>query len=490
MSTISKSENRSYRRSLSLVLSMAAEKLFPDYRILLGYCIGDSYFYNIDNGHPDSKKDVDALKKEMLSIIDQNLPIEYKEIPFLEAEKYFEKKKLSDMKKLLETKCFQKVLVSAIGNFYELYQGKTVNSTGELKVFDLIPYGEGFMLQFPSSKDMSKIPVFEDSPKISEIFKLYKDWGKLVNVTCAGDINKKILDRKISDFINISETFQTQNYHDVAVQISRKPEVKVVLIAGPSSSGKTTSAKKLSLQLQALGYNPKVISLDNYYVNRDKTPKDEEGNYDYECLESLDVKQFNDDLLNLFNGKEINVPTYDFKVGARYYDGSKMKLEENDILVMEGIHGLNDKLTSEIPAEYKFKVYLSALTALNIHDHYRISTSDNRLIRRIVRDSKYRGKTAAQTISMWDSVQRGEQLYIFPFQNNADAVINTALDYELAVLKVYAEPLLECVRPDQEEYSEAQRLLLFLRNFSSLPEKNVPPQSIIREFIGGSAFKY
>jgi len=292
------------------------------------------------------------------------------------------------------------------------------------------------------------------------------------------------------DFIDITETLQNKCIADIADKIKNKTDVRVVLIAGPSSSGKTTTSKKLSMQLRALGYMPKVIELDTYYIGRDLTPKDANGDYDYECLEALDVKQLNTDLVNLFNGNTIELPSYDFKEGQRFYTGKTMSLNPNDILVLEGIHGLNDKLTPLIESKYKFKIYLSALTQLNLDDHNRISTSDNRLIRRIVRDSQFRGKTASDTIKMWPSVQRGERLHIYPFQDRADAMLNTALDYELAVLKMYAEPLLRCVSPLQKEYTEASRLLRFLSNFLPIPVNYVPGQSLLREFIGGSEFKY
>jgi len=303
-------------------------------------------------------------------------------------------------------------------------------------------------------------------------------------------LNELIYTKKIKDFINITETLQNKNLADIADKIKAKGSVKVVLIAGPSSSGKTTSSKKLAMQLQVLGYNPKLIELDSYYVNREFTPVDENGDFDYECLEALDVQGLNQDLLDLFAGKEIQLPSYNFVEGKRYYTGKKIQLQENDILIMEGIHGLNEKLTSQIPSELKFKIYLSALTQLNLDDHNRIATSDNRLIRRIVRDSQFRGKSAAETIAMWPSVQKGERLHIFPFQDKADVMFNTALDYELAILKLYATPLLQAVTPMEKEYSEACRLLQFLDNFIALSEKNVPTQSLLREFIGGSDFKY
>ena len=372
-----------------------------------------------------------------------------------------------------------------------MYFGPLVNSTGTLKIFSLMKYGEGFLLRFPKSSDHSKLTVFEDQPKLFGIFKKYKQWGKQIGVTSAASLNELINNRKIEEFIDITETFQQKCIADIADQIAASNKVKVILIAGPSSSGKTTTSKKLALELRAIGYKPKVISLDCYYVGRDRNPKDENGNYDYECLEALDIPLLNQNLVDLFEGKEVIIPSYDFNEGTPYFEEkNKMKLEANDILIMEGIHGLNDKLTPLIPNELKFKIYLSALTQLNLDNHNRISTSDNRLIRRIVRDARFRGKSAATTISMWPSVHKGEVMHIFPFQNNADAILNTALDYELSVLKIYAEPLLRCVNPTQPEYAEACQLLNFLNNFAPIPPTAVPSRSIIREFIGGSAFKY
>ena len=320
---------------------------------------------------------------------------------------------------------------------------------------------------------------------------MYKEWGKRLGVTSVASLNKLVITRKINDFIDITETLQEKCIGEIASKILQKKTARVVLIAGPSSSGKTTTSKKLALELQAMGYMPKVISLDCYYVDHDRTPLDSDGKPDYECLEALDIDLLNQNLVDLFAGKEVIIPSYDFSsVKPSFPEKNKMTLSDNEILIMEGIHGLNDKLTPKIPAEMKFKIYLSALTQLNLDDHNRIPTSDNRLIRRIVRDYQFRGKSAAGTIAMWPSVQRGEDLHIFPFQNNADAILNTALDYELSVLKVYAEPLLRCVKPSEPEYSEACRLLHFLESFASIAPTAVPPRSIIREFIGGSAFRY
>lgn len=480
-----------YRRSLCLLLATAAYNLFPNSHLLVGHSLGHGYYYTLDTGNPITEEQIIALEKEMKRLVEENLPVTTKIISYEEAIDLFEKLNLTETRKQLNFVSPQKIRVNSINNFSDMYFGPLVSSTGTLKVFSLMKYGEGFLLRFPKSNDHSKLTTFEDQPKLFGIYKKYKQWGKQLEVTSAASLNELIINRKIEDFIDITETFQEKCIADIADQIAASKKVKVILIAGPSSSGKTTTSKKLALELRAIGYKPKIISLDSYYVGRDRNPKDENGNYDYECLEALDIKLLNENLMDLFDGKEVNIPSYDFNDGIQFFeDKNKMKLESNDILIMEGIHGLNDKLTPLIPNELKFKIYLSALTQLNLDNHNRISTSDNRLIRRIVRDSRFRGKSAAKTISMWPSVHKGEELHIFPFQNNADAILNTALDYELSVLKIYAEPLLRCVNPTQKEYAEACQLLSFLNNFATIPPTAVPPKSIIREFIGGSAFKY
>ena len=423
-------------------------------------------------------------------IAHRGIPIETDAIAYQDALELFERIGQIETRKQLNFICPPKITINRIDDYSDLYFGPLVPSTGKTPVFDLMPYGEGFLLRFPATADPNSLTPFEDIPQLFAVYSRYKKWGKQPGITSAADVNDLIHRRSVADFIDTVETFQQKCIADIADQIHQRGNVKTVLIAGPSSSGKTTTSKKLSLQLKALGYRPKVIELDTYYVNREQTPKDADGKYDYECLEALDVAQLNQDLMDLFNGKEIKLPTYDFVEGKRFYSGKTMKLDAQDILILEGIHGLNDKLTPLVPADYKFKIYLSALTQLNLDDHNRVPTSDNRLIRRIVRDSQFRGKSAADTIAMWDSVQRGERLHIFPFQDNADAMLNTALDYELPVLKVFAEPLLRCVSPLQKEYAEASRLLRFLNNFSPISANNVPGKSIIREFIGGSEFKY
>lgn len=479
-----------YRRSLCLILAAAAHKLFPGVRLLVGHSLGYGYYYTLETGKTPGADSIQQLHQKMSELIQQDIPIETDVIAYQDALKLFDDIGQIETRKQLNFICPPKITINRIDDYSDLYFGPLVPSTGKTPVFDLMPYGEGFLLRFPSTADSTKLLPFEDIPQLFAVYSRYKKWGKQQGITSAADVNDLIHRRSVADFIDTVETFQQKCIADIADQIHQRGNVKTVLIAGPSSSGKTTTSKKLSLQLKALGYRPKVIELDTYYVNRELTPRDAEGKYDYECLEALDIAQLNQDLMDLFAGKEIQLPTYDFVEGKRLYSGKTMKLDPQDILILEGIHGLNDKLTPLVPAEYKFKIYLSALTQLNLDDHNRVPTSDNRLIRRIVRDSQFRGKSAADTIAMWDSVQRGERLHIFPFQDNADAMLNTALDYELPVLKVFAEPLLRCVSPLQKEYAEASRLLRFLNNFSPISANNVPGKSIIREFIGGSEFKY
>ncbi|MEE1059063.1 MAG: nucleoside kinase [Treponema sp.] len=480
-----------YRRSLCLLLATAAHNLFPASHLLVGHSLGYGYYYTLDTGTPITQEQITSLENEMQRLVQEDLPVTTKTISYEDAIKLFEELNLTETRKQLNYIAPQKIRINCIDNFSDMYFGPLVRSTGTLKVFSLMQYGEGFLLRFPRSSDHSKLTTFVDQPILFGIYKKYKQWGKQIGVTSAASLNELINNRKIEEFIDITETFQQKCIADIADQIAASKKVKVILIAGPSSSGKTTTSKKLALELRAIGYKPKVISLDCYYVGRDRNPKDENGNYDYECLEALDIPLLNQNLVDLFEGKEVIIPSYDFNEGIPYFEEkNKMKLDANDILIMEGIHGLNDKLTPLIPNELKFKIYLSALTQLNLDNHNRISTSDNRLIRRIVRDARFRGKSAATTISMWPSVHKGEELHIFPFQNNADAILNTALDYELAVLKIYAEPLLRCVNPTQPEYAEVCQLLNFLNNFAPIPPTAVPSRSIIREFIGGSAFKY
>jgi uridine kinase len=426
----------------------------------------------------------------MREIIHSDMPVETKYVSYEEALGIFSNTNQPDTYRLINHTSKPKILINRIGSYADLYIQPLLDRTGILAVFELRTYGEGFLLRFPPTLHPDRLSEFEDIPQLFTIYSQSKKWGKLIGVSSVGQLNELVGTRKSKDYVEITETLQNKKIAEIADKIAERATVKVVLIAGPSSSGKTTTSKKLSMQLRVLGYEPTVISLDDYYRGVDNTPKDEEGKPDFECLEALDVPLLNEILVSLFRGDEVELPTFDFKTSSRKYTGKKFRMNDRSILILEGIHGLNDKLTPLVPKEYKYKIYLSALTQLNLDDHNRIPTSDNRLIRRIVRDAQFRGKGAAGTIAMWGSVQRGERLHIFPFQDKADVMFNTALDYELSALKIYAEPLLRAVKPTEREYSEASRLLVFLNNFSPIPSSYIPGQSILREFIGDSDFKY
>ncbi len=478
-----------YRRTLCFLLAAAAHKIYPHVRILVGHSIGYSYYYMIE-GADTADIDIHAIEQEMHDLVAQDLPIQTEWVSYAQALTLFEHSNQPDSFRLLSYNNKPKVPVNRLEDYYDLHFQPLMDRTGYLSLFKLTQYQNGFVLQFPSTADAETLPPFNDIPQLSKVYKEYKEWGKTVGVSAVGQLNQLIENRKIKDYIEISETLQNNKLADIAAQIKKKDTVKVILIAGPSSSGKTTTAKKLSVQLRVLGYEPLVISLDDYYLSRNKIPLDKDGNYDFECLEALDVPLLNEILLKLFDGEEVLLPSYNFKTGERTYNGKKLQLNTHSILILEGIHGLNPKLTPKIDPSLTYKIYLSALTQLNLDGHNRIPTSDNRLLRRIVRDAQFRGSPASVTIGMWSKVRAGEAQHIFPYQNTADSVFNTALDYELSVLKIYAEPLLRAVKPTDSAYSEASRLLIFLTNFLSVSPSFVPGQSILREFIGESDFSY
>jgi len=482
-----------YRRSLSFILAVAARDLFPGKRLYVGHSLGNSYYYTFDSGEIPAEKDIAALKEKMEALVREDLPITFKYLAYEEALEIFRKNNQTDTALLLDQRGASRIKINECKNHIDIYVEPLVPHTGLLSAFDLMAYQEGFLLRFPAIGKGRTIGPFTDEPKIFNVYNEYKKWGRIVGVRVVGDLNSLVAQRKIRDYVRIAEAHQARKMSEIAEQIyERKDTVKTILLAGPSSSGKTTSAKRLSIELLVLGIKPVAISLDSYYVGTDRTPKDEKGEPDYECLEALDIPLLNDHLVALYRGEEVTMPAYDFKTGARAeHGGKKIRMEEeNTVLIVEGIHALNDRLTPAIARETKFKVYVSALTQLNLDDHNRIPTSDNRLLRRMVRDSQFRGKDAAGTIKMWPNVQAGERKHIFPYQNTADAAFNSALDYELSVLKYYADPLLRAVKPGQREYAEASRLYSFLENFAPIPPQLVPGTSILREFIGDSEFKY
>ncbi|QQO07426.1 nucleoside kinase [Breznakiella homolactica] len=480
-----------YRRSLAFLLAVAARDLFPDRSIYVGHSLGNSYYYTFANDRKPSPEEIKALESQMKKLVEEDLPIEFSYMAYSEALELFKKNNQTDTAFLLEQRSDSKIPVNRCRDFVDLYIEPLVPRTGILRAFELMDYKDGFLLRFPGF-GQGTVGPFEDSEKIFSVYNEYKKWGRIIGVHAVGHLNKLVSDRTIRDYIRIAEAFQSKKMAEIADRIyERRDSVRVVLIAGPSSSGKTTSAKRLAIQLKVMGIEPIMVGLDDYYLGPEDAPKDENGEPDLECLEALDVPYLNEQLLALFRGDEVEIPSFDFKIGKRRESGGKkIRLERRSMLILEGIHGLNDALTPEIDRDKKFTLYVSALTQLNLDDHNRIPTSDNRLLRRMVRDYQFRGNNAAQTIRMWPSVQRGERRHIFPFQNGADVAFNSALDYELAVLKFYAEPLLRSVKPNMAEYSEAVRLLSFLENFAPIPPQYVPGNSILREFIGESEFKY
>ncbi|MCL2180766.1 MAG: nucleoside kinase [Treponema sp.] len=481
-----------YRRTLSFVLAIAARSVYPDDGVYVGHSLGNSYYYTLLSGEKPKESDVEKLMNEMRNLVKQDLPITFNYLSYEEAVELFKKNNQTDTALLLEQRSTPRIKVNECNGYMDIYVQPLLDHTGLLDAFELMPYKDGFLLRFPGIGRKKTIDPFVDEPQIFNVYSDYKQWGKIVGVRVVGELNSKISSRTFRQYIRIAEAHQARKLAEIASRIVEKRDtIKMILIAGPSSSGKTTSAKRLEIELMVSGLKPIAVSLDDYYRGTAETPKDEKGEPDYECLEALDVPFLNEQLQVLYRGEEITLPVYEFKTGSRKNSGGKkIRLEKDNILILEGIHGLNDALTYSIGRSTKFKIYVSALTQLNLDDHNRIPTSDNRLLRRMVRDSQFRGMEASGTIKMWPKVQAGERKHIFPFQNSADAAFNSALDYELSVLKYYADPLLRAVKPGMIEYAEAVRLLSFLENFTPLPPQYVPGTSILREFIGDSEFKY
>jgi uridine kinase len=480
-----------YRKSLCFLLSMAAKKTFPARRLVIGHSLGQSYFHYFDDveGVPDGE--IALLEGAMRGLVEARLPIRTMLLSYGEAVAWFERNDQPDTALLLQNTNEPWIRVNACGDFLDLSHGPLVPSTGMLGIFGLVGYPPGILLRYAPVETPLEVKPFIDNPMLFSIYREYKNWGKILRIGSVGSLNRLIREGGIQEFVQVAEALHDKKIAAIADRINEKrDEVRVVLIAGPSASGKTTFSKKLMIQLRVVGRNPVTISLDDYFKPQSETPKDEEGKPDFESLGALDVALLNDHLLRLLRGEGVETPLFDFHTGARRTRGTALKLPDRALLILEGIHGLNDALTPLIDRRAKFKIYVSALTQLNLDDHTRISTTDNRLVRRVVRDNQFRGHTALRSLSMWPSVRRGEDHNIFPFQNSADAAFNSALDYELAVLKVYAEPILASVKPDATEYQEARSLLWFLSNLAPLHPRWVPPTSILREFIGESAFKY
>ena len=485
---------RTYVRSLCFVLFKAVNELFPNGKLYVEHPVSKGYFCNLRIGRPVELDDVARIKRRMQQIVAEDVPFHRIECHTTDAVKVFEERGMHDKVKLLNTSGALYTYYYKLGDTVDYYYGTLVPSTGFLKLFDLVKYYDGLLLRIPNKKNPNMLEEVVKQEKMLDVFKEYLNWSHIMGLTNVGDFNLACQAGHATDLIKVAEALQEKKIAQIADTIFHRGEnggeVKLVLISGPSSSGKTTFSKRLSIQLMTNGLKPVPISLDNYFVDREDTPKDEHGNYDYESLYALDLKLFNDQLQALLQGEEVELPRFNFAIGKKEYKGDKLKIDKSTILILEGIHALNPELTPHIPNDKKFKIYVSALTTISLDDHNWIPTTDNRLLRRIIRDFNYRGYSAKDTISRWPSVRAGEEKWIFPYQENADVMFNSALLFELAVLRMHVEPILMSVPRNCEEYGEAYRLLKFIQYFTPVQDKEIPPTSLLREFLGGSSFKY
>ncbi|MEG1915754.1 MAG: nucleoside kinase [Muribaculaceae bacterium] len=488
------SGSRVYIRSLCMIMYKAIVNLYPDMRLRVEHSISRGYYCRLfSNSVEITPEVIDNIKSEMQNIIEQNISFIRHEKLTTDVIELFRKAGLNDKVTLLESSHELYTVYYTLGNVADSYYGNLAPSTACISVFNLIPYKKGALLLGPDSanRDIVATPIAQE--KMYKAFTDHLDFNRVIGVDDVGNLNKAVAQRQTAMLINVAEALHDKMIGRISDEITERFNnggARVVLIAGPSSSGKTTTTKRLAIHLMTNLIRPKMISLDDYFVNREDTPLDENGEYDYESLYALDINSFNNDLKQLIDGQEVSLPTYNFELGRRLYKGNKIKLEKNNILLIEGIHGLNPELTAQIPEEQKFRLFVSALTTLSIDDHNWVPTTDNRLLRRIIRDFKYRGVSAKETIARWQSVRRGEEKWIFPYQENADATFNSSLLFELGVMKEYAYPILRQVAHDVPEYAEANRLLMFLSYFESISEKQIPSTSLLREFLGGSSFKY
>lgn len=485
----SKEGSKIYRRTMVYILAKAFEKLYPDYKLNVNYQLTNSMFCDVEN--IDITEDmVHNINEEMRRIIKNNLPITQIIMNREEAIKFYEKYHTSKGRLQLDLEDNQKIYMYECDGYFNYCYGTIANRTGIAKIFEIVKYDDGLLMRYPSSDRPLQLPKLIQTKKLAWALDEYQDIHRILDMDRVYKINNAIQEDRIKEVIMLDEALHEKKIANIADEIAKNRDVKMILIAGPSSSGKTTFAQRLGLQLRINKLRPVTISVDNYFVERKDNPKDENGNYDFECIEAIDMELFNNHLTRLLNGEEIEMPEFDFHEGKKKYKGKKLKLGKEDILVIEGIHCLNDRLTSSIPKEQKYKIYISALTVLNMDRYNRISTTDTRLIRRIVRDHKFRGYDAKHTISTWNSVNRGEEKNIFPFQEEANSIFNTSLIYELNVLKGIALPWLEEITKEEKEYAEAQRLIDILKYFKTIPEEYVPTNSLLKEFIGGGNFKY
>lgn len=481
-----------YSRSLIFVLYQAISQLFPKKTLRAEYFISNGIFCRIVNKEIILNAEIiHQLKVKMQEIIANDTPIVREEIPTDEAVRIFRKRGLKDKADLMETRGKLYTSLYYLNDLPDYFYGTLAPSTGCLKTFGLVPYKDGMLLQLPDRTLPSDVLPIIQQDKLYQVFSEYKRWGKILEVTDIGHLNQVVEQKYSGPMIKISEALHEKKISQIADKIkARQKKVKVILIAGPSSSGKTTFGKRLAIQLMVNGIKPVNLSLDNYFVNRELTPKDEKGEYDYESIDALDISTFTENIQRLMKGEEVEIPKFSFETGQRYYDGEKVRISRNNVIIVEGIHGLNPKLTQLLPPESLFKIFVSALTSIAIDNHNLINPTDNRLLRRMVRDYKYRNYSALDTLKRWESVLLGEQKHIVPYQEEADAMFNSALIYELGALKTQAEPLLREVSQQHPEHSKALRLLKFFSYIRAVPTREVPPTSIIREFLGGSSFKY
>lgn len=490
ITTKDKAGRKAYRRSVTFLMQRAVYNLAKEegknVTVKVMHSISQGYYCKLEGEQP-GKEYLARLQKEMGRLAEEKIPLQKKSISTDEAVALFRELGMHDKERLFSYRRSSKVNIYSIGHYMDYFYGYMVPDTGYLKYFGLEQYEDGFVVLFPD-KD-SRVPAkFAPSHKLFRVLRESAEWGEKMEIGTIGALNDAVAQGKIRDVILVAEALMERKIGTLAEQIATQPDKKFIMVAGPSSSGKTTFSHRLSIQLMAQGLKPHPIALDDYYVDRVDTPKDEHGNYNFECLEALDIELFNHDMSALLNGERISLPTYNFRTGKREYKGNFKQLGKNDILVLEGIHGLNGKLSYSLPESSKLKIYISALTQLNIDEHNNLPTTDGRMIRRMVRDARNRNISARETIAMWDSVRRGEEQYIFPFQEEADIMFNSALIYELAVLKQYAEPLLFEIDKECKEYTEAKRLLKFLDYFLPVPSEDIGRNSILREFIGGSCF--
>lgn len=484
--------NDTYKRSVTFLMLKAIQKVDKENKIkkvVVEYSISKGLYCTFDGDFKPDDGFISAVKKEMLDMVKAELPINKTLTPLSEGLKIFEENGMTDKTALFKFRRSSFVNIYDLDGYKDYFYGYMAPSTAGLDVFDIFLYDEGIVLQLPTKNNPMQVPAFEPQEKLFDILKETTEWAKMLEMSTVGELNEHISKGDITSLILAQEALQEQKIVDIVNMIKKRDGVKFVMIAGPSSSGKTTFSHRLSIQLMANGYKPHAIAVDNYFVEREQTPLDENGDYDFESIDAVDVELFNKQMTELLKGERVELPEFNFKLGRKEYNGNFLQLGEDDILVIEGIHCLNDKLSYTLPVESKFKIYISALTQLNVDEHNRVPTTDGRLIRRLVRDYRTRGASAQKTLSMWASVRRGEEKNIFPFQEEADVMFNSAMPFEQCVLKTLVEPILFQVKEDEPEYQEAKRMLKFLNYFLPCSYENIPIDSILREFVGGGCFK-